>query len=284
MKLTCIESLSIPAETKTINEDDHYFSDYVAFVLDGATGLGKPLIQDAESDAAWLVRKFKNLFRKHLQENHSLEKSLQQTILNIESSFNRLTRSSPIEKYRMPSAGLALISLEEQTLSIIRMGDCEVYCIFEDGQLWSPPQSPLEILDQHTINLLKMKLESGKNYLEARTEITPTLRKHRSMMNTPSGYSAVSPDHLCLKYIDHYNLEATNVKRVLLCSDGFSAAFKTYGLYNVKDILSKNGPSIKEVMKESRRVERNDEKLLRHPRLKPQDDATAILMEVNNLT
>ena len=280
MKLICLEKVSAPAEQKKVNEDDLYFSDSVAFVLDGATGLGEPLIHNEESDASWFVKNLKSFLKSRFTNDESVEESLFYAVKKTKYLFDSITLKSNVKKFQVPSSGLILVYLKEQTLNIHRLGDCEIYCLLEDGQIWTFPKSPLESFDNYSISLLQNELASGKPFPEARKAIAPTLRRTRSKMNSPGGYSALSPDLEYTKYLEKKEIDAKNVSKILLCSDGFSTSFKQYGICKIEEILSKSGPSLKKIIKEIRKVENDDESLLKHPRLKPQDDATAIIIEV----
>ena len=55
MQFELIDSLSLPGNPEKPNDDAFGFGDQAALVLDGATGLGEPLMP-GKSDAAWLAR------------------------------------------------------------------------------------------------------------------------------------------------------------------------------------------------------------------------------------
>ncbi|MBB5321888.1 protein phosphatase 2C domain-containing protein [Marinobacter oulmenensis] len=280
MKLICLEKLSVPAEQKKVNEDELYFSESVAFVLDGATGLGEPLIQNEESDASWFVRNLKSFLKSRITDDEPVEESLFYAVKKTKNLFNAITSKYNVKKFQIPSSGLILVHLNNHTLNIHRLGDCEIYCLLEDGKIWKFPNSPLESFDNHSISLLQKEIASGKPFPEARKAIASTLRRTRSMMNSPGGYSALSPDLKYTEYLETKKIDAKSVSKILLCSDGFSISFKQYGICKVEEILSKSGPSLKQIINEIRKIENDDKSLLKHPRLKPQDDATAMIIEV----
>ncbi|MBY6071225.1 protein phosphatase 2C domain-containing protein [Marinobacter salsuginis] len=283
MKLTCLEKVCVPAEQKKVNEDELYCSESVAFILDGATGLGEPLINNEESDASWFVRNLKSFFTSRLNDNESVEESLFYAVKKTKYLFDEITSKSDVRKFQVPSSGLILVHLKDHTLSIHRLGDCEIYCLLEDGKIWTLPKSPLESFDNHSISLLQKEIAAGKPFSDARKAIAPTLRRTRSKMNSPGGYSALSPGLEYMKHLETKKLDAKKVSKILLCSDGFSISFKQYGICKVDDILSSRAPSLKKIIKEIRKTENDDKSLLKYPRLKPQDDATAIIIEVEKL-
>lgn len=280
MNLNFIEKICIPADGKKGNEDDLYFHQKAAFVVDGATGLGNPLIQGWDSDAVWFVRTFKAAFGKYIDKGESISDALYRASEETCGEFHGILADANIGKHQVPSAVLALASVHNDTLTLNRMGDCEIHCLLKDGNIWSFPPSPLEALDQHSINLLHKELMAGKTYAEARNAIKSTLIKHRSKMNTPAGYSALSTNLDCLRYIETKEIPVTNVSKILLCSDGFSSAFNNYKLCSINDLLLSENLSLRHITEQLREVERNDSGLLKYPRLKPQDDCTAMLITI----
>ena len=65
---------------------------------------------------------------------------------------------------------------------------------------------------------------------------------------------------------------------ILLCTDGYYRAADTYGLLDDGSLLDASAVSVDEVLTQLRAVEASDPDCIRHPRFKPADDATALML------
>jgi hypothetical protein len=87
----------------------------------------------------------------------------------------------------------------------------------------------------------------------------------------------LQPD--CADHARHWHLDLKRPAHVLLCTDGFSALVDRYRVYDavglVRAALDKG---LQELGRELRAIETADAGGALHPRFKPSDDATALLL------
>lgn len=280
MLLECLDRVCQSAMSPDSNEDLVYFDDRLALVLDGATGLGEQLLIGEDSDARWLVHTFTQRLNEALGQEASVQEALEHAVTCLAEKFwKRIGIQKSLPVHRLPSAGMALAAVENDELVLARFGDCSLLT-FSSGVVRTPfPPSPLETLDRRAIAALSQHINAGQSYFEARAAIKDCLKEHRNTMNTPSGYSALSVDARCLDYLEVIRLPIEKIpKRLLLASDGFAAAFAHYDLCTVENILSRETEPLSTLVERIRSLENEDTELKRYPRLKPHDDASALLI------
>nr|WP_295707634.1 protein phosphatase 2C domain-containing protein [uncultured Halomonas sp.] len=266
------------------NEDHVHFDRRLALVLDGATGLGDPLLTGESSDAEWLVHAFTQKLIEAIDHHNSVLEGLSQAVHGVTELFwQKLGKRCSLPKHRLPSAGMALAALEGEEILLARFGDCSLQTLSQ-GVIQSPfPASPLEKLDNRAIASLNQQIHTGKSYSAARSSIKDTLKEHRNTMNTQGGYSALSVDPECLSYLEVKRIPIQHApQRLLLASDGFAAAFEAYNICTAENIFMGETKAFSTLIKKIRLTEKKDIELKRYPRLKPHDDASALLIEVKS--
>lgn len=65
---------------------------------------------------------------------------------------------------------------------------------------------------------------------------------------------------------------------ILLCTDGYYRAVDSYGLHDNESLMAASAASVTDVLASLRKVEAADPDCIRHPRFKPADDATAVML------
>jgi len=282
MPFACLDGVCEPAVTPERNEDLVYCDARLALVLDGATGLGEPLLAGEGSDARWLVHAFLQQLREALAQQASVLAALEQAVSSVATQFWQcIGGEGAPPAHRLPSAGMALAALEGETLVLARLGDCSLLTLTSGAVRCSFPPSPLEALDRRAIDALRHHLNAGLSYAEARAAIKERLKAHRDAMNTPDGYSALSVDPRCLAYLDVMRMPIDDApERLLLASDGFAAGYEHYGLCTPESILRGEAGRLSTLVERIRGLEDEDATLTRYPRLKPHDDASALVVSL----
>ena len=281
MKITVIDKVTNPGLLSKANEDLIVISDGLFVTLDGATGLGGQLIPSFSSDALWFVEAFSKYLVEIWQNERRFLKAIEGAIDACIVEYSEHTSLKDQQDYQLPSAGMVAIAIEDDLVRTFRLGDCTAYYAndYMAYNLFKP--SPLEDLDARAIKAMTLEISNGKTLEQARKAIMPILRTHRSLMNKPDGYGALSLTHECLKHIETTLAPTTNHSTLLLATDGFSAIEK-YKNYTVKDLLTNClEQGLSDMVNEIREIENNDLALIRHPRLKPHDDATALLIGIH---
>ena len=281
LNIKLLDKISSQGSFGKPNEDLIIIENGLAVVLDGATGLGGSVINDEVSDAKWFVRKISEYLSPAWNTSNNFVESLKFALETVSELFIRDIRKNNIPKYEQPSSGMIAVALEGGDVNIYRAGDCaaiyqgkHVNVLFENSRL--------EELDQLSIRLLRQYMNDGLSYSEARNCILPILRSHREKMNTKEGYPSLSVGIDCIDFIEKKCVRPDARDQLLVCSDGFSAIYEKYDSYRIDRFFSAQRDSLEKIVELLRSIEIKDKSLLKYPRLKPHDDATAVLLEFEN--
>jgi len=272
MQFNILDSISDLGSHLKTNEDLIFTDQDLIVVFDGATGLGKKVLPYEYSDATWFVRELakqlKHYWRGDFKE--ALAKSHDQTV----KAFNLLIKGQTLAAHEYPSTGLVALCKENGKVVMYRLGDCASFT-FTNAVTAIFEKSDLEYLDDISIAKMQSYIEQGLSFKGARKKLTPTLIKHRSSINQEGGYQALSLASSKIGVCEQVLItEETEEQRILLASDGFSALFHLYK----PDLCVDNNVTLKALLDEIREFENNDLNLTLYPRLKPHDDATAVLV------
>lgn len=280
MEIELLDSASVAGSASTENEDLIVASRNLYVVLDGATGLGVRAIRSYPSDAVWFVRAFSNRLIEHWQEEPEFIAAVSKSIEDCVSEYATLTAGAVRPAYELPSAGMVAIAVESGGACIYRLGDCTAYRKDRGSAYQIFERSRLADLDDRSTKALLTELRRGKNYRQARATILPMLRAHRALMNKPSGYGSLSLTPNCIHYLERRQVSCNQETKVILASDGFSVIEK-YFRYEASDVFERcEFLGINAVIEQIRVLETEDQEMKSFPRLKPHDDATAVLLRL----
>lgn len=278
MDIKLLDQATDPGSAAKANEDAIVIADNLYVVLDGATGLGEQAVNSLTSDAVWFVEAFAGELKKHWHTTRNFPKSLDLSIQSCRLSYSKATAGAPRPAYECPSAGMVAGVVEDDVLHFYRLGDCSIYC--KDGPNaqslfgWTP----LMDMDARSILAFRRELQNGLEPRQARAAILPILREHRGKMNKPGGYGALSIDPDCLRFLDHVTLPIEGPVELLLASDGFCAAERYFSVGPGGLFERSMEMGLDRLIKEIRFIEGQDYGMSLFPRLKPSDDATAVLV------
>ncbi len=286
MRLRVVEHLSIPGTPGRTNEDVAGFSSTATWVLDGATGLGDEPLLAEDSDAAWLARAFDARLRAEADRaDRSLPEIFGALIGDVAAEFAAKARRPPAGRYEEPSAGMAMVRLRRGVLEYARLGDCRAI-ISVGGRVVTTGDSPLHHLDAAVVHRMR-EVRSASPSLASEEVFRAVLGEMRAiralMMNTEGGYWVLGTDPAAALRMEvgTVPLDATGGVRGLLVSDGFYRLVDTVGL--VRDPAALLDAAWKDrlggLVAALRAREGSDPECVAYPRIKPSDDATALLFE-----
>jgi hypothetical protein len=295
MTIRILDSVTEPGSSVAPNEDVMDAVPAAAWVIDGATGLGKHRLTKDRTDAEWLAQESSAYLRKTADwSDPSVENLVRGLITHVAASFTKLRAGELTPRYtgrdELPSAGLVLVRSRPGGVQIASLGDCRAILVLPDGTVACSAESRLSELDRSALEEMDRKLPSGgklpstEDVAAARTAIQPTLQANRALLNTPSGYWVLSihpeaADHLQPKDF----LLATGTRaRGLLASDGFYRLVDPFGeCRDDTDLVEQTlrfGP--KRMLERLRSIEERDAGCRNFRRFKPKDDATVMTFEV----
>ncbi len=120
--------------------------------------------------------------------------------------------------------------------------------------------------------------EHNLDWLAARSMLKPRSDAGRVMMNVPGGYGVLSIDMTPPGLIHREAIPLERGARLLLATDGFARLYEVFDAYSEATLLDAAfEKGLAALIKELRTLEDRDAACDKAPRLKPRDDATAVL-------
>lgn len=268
---------------KVYNEDGCGLTEFSAWAIDGATGLGKNIVSE-NSDAAWLTNEWNQYLKKNADDfSKSLNQIFKQGIREIKEKYDTLTKGHELEKLDKPSVYIAFARRNNKKLEYFVIGDCMMVV---KNQKHTKPYiiEDLGKLDQQVLDRME-ELYKGGNYksvIEARydDEIKNMLSENRLKLNTPGGYWVLSFDEEAIDHGLTGELEDDNYK-ILLMSDGYYSMVDKYNQCNYSELVDMTEKmGVKAVYDEIRRIEDEDEDCNKYTRFKKGDDTTCVYLDI----
>jgi Protein phosphatase 2C len=283
MPLHVIDAVCEPSGK--VNEDIAGGTNAAAWVMDGATGLGDEQLLPGASDAAWLVRRVDAFLRAHADDT-SLEVTelFAGAIEDVRTAYRRSKLRDAQARYELPSAEVVFVRCASGGIEYARLGDCTgVFAL--GGDVVSMDRSRLHSLDGQVLDKVRALQRQGvQDYTSLRRAISAALRANRNLANVAGGYWVLGLEP---EAADHMETGAISLDRpatVLLMSDGFYRAVDTFQVIPEDRLVAQAmGGGLAAVLAAVRRLETGDAECLCYPRLKPHDDATALLFEIDAL-
>jgi serine/threonine protein phosphatase PrpC len=272
---------SISSAGNKVNEDIVYVTDNYGWVIDGATGLNNKNLTGSSSDANWFVNEWDKYLKENISNNSvSIKEIIFKGIGYISNKFYQITTSQHFEKVDFPSASIVVIRIKSGKIEYFLLGDCTLIVQDNNGKSLILKQDLLDKLDNKAkVEMSKLMVKEGMSFVQARQSINSLLVKHRLLKNTPNGYWTLEFDEKAVENSLCGCFDFLEYKKVLLMSDGFSAIFDNYDYFkedNIISIVEKQG--LQDVYRILRIIEEEDSDILRFPRFKKGDDASAVIL------
>jgi hypothetical protein len=282
MAFEILDTLSIPGNLAKPNDDAFAHYDRAAVVMDGATGLGEPLLP-GESDAAWIARFGANRLMAHLKQGETGLAAIKLALTDAERSFKGLRRRAPQETWEIPFASMMLAVESAGGFDAFWYGDCAAIVkrerepAFIVGEAFDKKQKERE----RVVRLAALKGLSPAAG-SSRAEYLPSLRRARNFVNKPDGSWLFGPDPAAADHAEMKRVSAPAGTIVLLASDGFLALVSEYARYDLGGLISAaQVKGLAALGEEIRAIEAADPDGERYPRFKKSDDATAVLFRID---
>ncbi len=266
-----------------VNDDRVGFAADTLWVLDGATDQCADKLLPGGSDAAWLADAFSTAFAD-LAPGHpgSLLALAEDATRRVSQAFDSARiKPAPLRGFRPSAAGL-LLRLRDGTLEILSMGDCVLVIAKpgEPGVLCGV--DPTRLGDRDAIARVTRHAEQhGLSWMAARESLHAKSSGGRARMNLPGGYSVFSLDMPPPDLVHHEHIAAPSGTRLLAMTDGFARLEESFSRYTHDELLNAAfGKGLPAMVEELRALEAADPDCANHPRMKPRDDASAILAQL----
>jgi hypothetical protein len=284
VRLAILDSLTEPAKPGAENEDRIGWNETAAFVIDGATMLGDPIVAPPRSDAAWIAEWARQQFEAGLMPGRSLRDVVRDLCEAARARF--LAAADPsVERYRHPSASFQSLRLTDGGVEIAGLGDCSLFLRDADGTVTRHSglragRSGEQSSARKALARLGGLNPDGEALRDAVT--LAGLRAARARQNTEGGVWTLGIHPEAAAHV-RIEMPVVTVPAIgLLCSDGFADSVDNYELCTAAELIARaerNG--LLPLLAEIRQIEREtDPAGLRFPRYKRSDDASAVLVKL----
>jgi serine/threonine protein phosphatase PrpC len=280
--LTILDRISLPGRPDKPNEDAMGEGGSVAFVLDGATGLGDLPLMRGESDAAWVARAAASALSVHAPGfAGDLDSLVYKAATDVERQFRAERQRDDFESFEIPWATLAICGVTSGLINVAFLGDSRLLVRDEHGAVHHFG-APLKYRKGEQALAQKMIAEAKGERLgieSIRASVLPQLRASRAKVNTPEGYWLMGPDPRAAAHVVKSQMRLGAGAMVLMMTDGFYALIEDYKLYDDAGLIKAAlGKGLSALGDELREIELNDPMGKKFPRMKTSDDATAMLV------
>lgn len=277
-----LDSLTLPGDHTKPNDDAFAHRSTAAVVMDGATGLGEPLLH-RESDAAWVAHFGCERLVSRMATAEDAQDALRAALADTEAEFARLRRRAPKEKYEIPCASMMFVTLSREKMRALWFGDCVALVRRADEQVEIVGDALVKrAKERQRVAWLAASFGASAADASVRDIFLPALRRARNHVNTDAGGWLFGPDVRAAGHAAHAEVDVREGTVVLLASDGFLALASDYECYTMNSLLdAAQARGLAELGRELRAVEEADPQGKRFPRFKKSDDATALLLRID---
>lgn len=260
------------------NEDAILVSREYMVVVDGATGLEKIHLTNAESDAAWMSHRLCELLEEYLPNTHvSLVNILGKAARAIKRELDGFGYTAHPRAY--PSASVAIARQRGKLLECLTLGDAPIFLTLS-RQVKVIYDNSVALRDKVVIDkMIDIHNQTGCDVSEARQKVSEQLLENRRQMNKPGAYYIFEPTGRGIKHSKTCVFRRADVQFISLMTDGFSAAQSCYRLVNSREELMIqliHGEADK-LLESLEKESYSDPQFNRFPRFKLMDDASVIV-------
>lgn len=254
-----------------------------AWVLDGVTGINDRALLPGPTDAAWFVTQAQEVLPALLaavgdQPAPDLIAQLSDALATRQEAAWLSTDGAA--GHETPAASFVLCRQLGAAIEIARLGDCLVLLEWMDGHV--------QLLDDPALAAIEADLKARILHLRAQgiadpaatlRAMMPVLRDIRRRRNVAGGYGVLTADRCCLDLLQVDRFPGSDLRSILLVSDGYYRLVDVYGAMPEAELLRRTLKSgAEKMLAELRAIETADPLGALHPRLKMADDATALLL------
>ena len=249
-----------------------------AWIFDGVTGINERNYFGEGTDARWLVSRAHARLTALAASSMQPGVILKELVSGLIADFSAATEAVELPgDYDPPAACLILVKRYGDSWQALRLGDSCLLARDGDGGQRIHAASPNNQLDHWLTREVRKRRGAGVLDIKALlAEFAPQLKQGRARRNRPDGYSILeaSRDALAMPEIIDLGMPT----EILICTDGYYRAVDHYGLHNNAGLIDASVEGVERVLVTLREAEAADPDCLRHPRFKPADDATAVML------
>ena len=264
---------------KIVNEDAVFANDNFACVIDGATGLAPEKITPYGSDAEWFASKMRDYLVEHLK-GRDIPTALADALTFVNNEFKKFDGADDLRF--MPSAAISIYQIIGDKIEFFVLGDCSVLFRYNDDTIEHYHCEDLEKLDKQNLKLLKERAEQNNiDVVKARPLIQLDLERVRNLKNKVGGYWILCDSQEAVKHGIHGIIDKTNIKDILLTSDGYAQIYDLFKAYTASELFEElQHKTLAEIYDELYALQEDDKDCNKFTRFKLRDDASAIYVKL----
>jgi hypothetical protein len=271
---------------RAVNEDLGVARPTVAWVLDGATGVGQTRQTPGQTDAEWYVERLSAalLDRVHRTDD-SLTAVVRDAVSEVSATFESVASGTDVDPASEPSAAGVVIRVVGSTLEYLALCDCSLV-VHRNGQLVDHvTDTRIESLEAQSLSAFERHRASGLDAEAAREAVVPTLREHRRRKNTPGNYWVFSTDPAAVDHALTGTVAVEAGDEVCLLTDGLARLVDTYDHFTDWSGVAAalDDCDLEVLFDRLREIEYADPDADAYPRLKWADDATLVRLGLRSV-
>lgn len=286
-RIEIIDSVSDPAKPDAENDDRLGWNASAVFVIDGATGLGDPVIAPPASDAAWLAEHARRHLEMELRPEREIVDVVRELCATARDAFFSAAGTTEVERYRYPNAAFQSLHLTSRGMETAGLADCTVILRDSSGHVHRHSGTPRPLRNHEQDGARRTVAQrggfnaAGEGFRKA--EVLENLRAKRSRLNSdPEGVWTLG---VVPEAAEHMRIERLDVPvpaTAILCTDGFADLVDNYGICTEAALIERaEAAGLQALLDELRRIERVvDPDGVQFPRYKRCDDASAVLVRL----
>lgn len=273
MHFDLIQSISLAGNAAIANDDRAGAGDALAWVIDGATDLGRPGLLGGRGGAAWIAMEANAALAA--AGDGSIAAITRAMMARIARRFEAQRRREPVSRWELPVASFLAAKLEDGALHCAWLGDCS-------GLLGGPDRveriGPSPDGKQAEAERAASMAGHGLGSLKARPG--PIIAELRASRERP-GRHTLGVDPLDPVEPGLATFACAPGDSLLLMTDGFAALVESYAAFDEAGLLAALPEiGLAGLAARLRAIEAEDSDCTRFPRFKRSDDATAIWLRI----
>lgn len=285
-RLEILDQVSDPAKPEAENDDRIGWNAGAAFVIDGATGLGDPVMAPPASDAAWLAEHARRFLEANLTPERDIGDVVRELCATAAEAFFRAAGGAALERYRYPNAAFQALRLTARGIETAGLADCTLILRDADGRLHrhrgtSAKRGNEQDSARRAIAQSGGFNAAGESFRETRT--LDELRRKRARLNSdPDGMWTLGVVPAAGAHVRTETLAIRLPAVGMLGTDGFADLVDSYRACTAEGLIARaETDGLRALLEELRHIERVvDPDGVRFPRYKRSDDASAVLLRV----
>jgi hypothetical protein len=285
-RLEILDSVSDPAKPQAENDDRIGWNESAAFVIDGATGLGDPVMAPPASDAAWLAEHARRFLQAHLTPERKIGDVVRDLCAGARDAFFAAAGPTEIARYRYPNAAFQALRLTPSGIETAGLADCTLILRDADGRMLRhrgsrAPRGNEQQSARRAIARNRGFDAAGESFRN--TETLEDLRRRRDGLNsTADGMWTLGVVPEAGLHVRIEKLAIRLPAMGVLCTDGFADLVDNYQTCTEAGLIARaETDGLKVLLDELRHIERViDPDGAQFPRYKRCDDASAVLVRL----